>query len=512
MTQSRIINNNNKLITRRRTSKKKKTVKIISKPKTNIISGNTKNKYSLKHFPDINIINNNNNDDITIRFTSKRFYTKTKTARRVIREPLVKDKFAEFLDDNYNKLVKGNIIIDKDLNKWIFNDLDINCICKNLFKKELPEDCKCYDLEKYGNQGKSGALIYKLTCSQQPKILKIIPGDTYFVKMVNQTNKYIYLEMSRSIFQILVSNYVEKELPNNTLKTINSGLCKSNKKYIYQLMDEATYGTGTHFLKSILNKKYDDELNIIDEDYRYRIIISFLLQSVLIIGQLQSSLLEFFHGDYKPDNIFVKPYSRELYKYINFKVYGRDIKVHNMGFIAMVGDFDRSSITINSEILDKKYRIISPLILKPILRSYVNELIKKYGDIDPETYEGEIKLNKNILNYLIPKGLDPTASILRSAGVKLFRDLDLYTFFIKLINIEKMKEYIIDKKINHTIMSFMSSKFRNILLEMPIRKISYTETTSITFDILNKLNEPLTPIFSTEYIRSLNILNYKLFR
>ena len=148
-------NNNNKLITRTSKNKKtKKTIKIISKPK--IISNKTLSGIT-------------SNDDITIKFMSKRFYTKTKTARRLIREPLVKDKFGQFLDDNYKKLKKGNILKENELNRWIFDELDENCICKNIFKKELPEDCKCYDMEKYKQQGKSGAIIYKLTCSQQPR-------------------------------------------------------------------------------------------------------------------------------------------------------------------------------------------------------------------------------------------------------------------------------------------------------------------------------------------------------
>ena len=529
-------NNNNKLITRKSKRKtinkaiykpsmskpktKKKTVKIISQPL--LISNKTLSPQQKKESPQqkkesIEIINDSG-DDITIKYMSKRFYTKTKTARRIVREPLVKDKFAQYLDDNYKKLMKGDYLIGKDLSKLIFNDQEENCICKNIFKKELPEGCKCYDMEKYKVQGKSGATLYHITCNennvQNPRILKVIPTVNYFVQLTQKTNKYLYLEMSRNILQILISKYVENELPLNTLKTLYSGKCKSqlNQKYIYQLMDEASYGSGTQFLNSILDRKYDDELDITDEDYRYRIIVAFLLQCVFIIGQLQLSPLEFFHGDYKTDNVFVKPYDRKIHKHIIFNINGKDIKVRNMGFIVMVGDFDRASITIHSEVLDKNYRLFSPLAFKPLLRSYVGDLIKTYGDIDPDTYSGEIKLNKSIISYLVPKSVDPTAAALRSSGVRLFRDLDYYTFFIKLLDTEKMKSYIISKKLDTSIMSFMSRNFRKTLLKMPAKKISFTETAAITFDILNNLNEPLSPVMTPDYIRSLAILNYKLFR
>ena len=511
---------------------RKKTVKIISQPK--FISNKkheSPKELKTKQSPDINNINtiknnktinnindDNINDDITIRYMSKRFYTKTKTARRLPREPMVKDKFGQFLDDNYKKLLNYDYIKDKDINQWVFDDDTEKCICQNLFKRELPEDCKCYDMEKYKVQGKSSAVIYKLTCSQNPRIMKVIPINYYFIQAIPEVNKYskkyIYLEMSRSVLEILISKYVEKQLPHNTLKILNSGICKSklHNKYIYQLMEEASYGSGNNFIQNILNRKYDDVLEIKYEDYRYRIIVSFLLQCVLSIGQLQSSPLEFFHGDYKPDNVFVKPYDRQINKFIKFNINGKEIKVRNMGFIVMVGDFDRASITVQSDVLDKNYRLFSPLVFTPLLRKYVSDLIKQYGDIDPETYSGEIKLNKSILSQLVPKSIDPTATALRSSGIRLFRDLDLYTFFIKLLDNEKMKNYVINKKIDSTLMSFMSRDFRKNLLAMPVKNISFTETASITFDILNKLNEPMAPAITPEYIRTLNILNYKLFR
>ena len=131
---------NDKLITR--LSKKSKILK------SKHISGIAKkNKLTDKQSPEhkthftnneiqnisneIENINNIKDDEITIRYMSKRFYTNTKTARRVAREPLVKNKFGEFLDDNIKKLIKGGYITGNDLNKWIFDDIKENCICEN---------------------------------------------------------------------------------------------------------------------------------------------------------------------------------------------------------------------------------------------------------------------------------------------------------------------------------------------------------------------------------------------
>ena len=49
-----------------------------------------------------------NDDIISIRFTSGRFLSKTKTAYHLKREPLVKDKVLEFLDDHSNLLLNNN--------------------------------------------------------------------------------------------------------------------------------------------------------------------------------------------------------------------------------------------------------------------------------------------------------------------------------------------------------------------------------------------------------------------
>ena len=51
-----------------------------------------------------------------------------------------------------------------------------------------------------------------------------------------------------------------------------------------------------------------------------------------------------------------------------------------------IANFKKSSININSVITDKKYRLIPPVVLHPILSSYLNDLVKRYNNKDPELF------------------------------------------------------------------------------------------------------------------------------
>ena len=308
------------------------------------------------------------------------------------------------------------------------------------------------------------------------------------------------------------------ELPLNTVKILNSGVCNKNKttkgKYQgYNLMEEANLGSGRDFLTNIINGKLDSDFNITNDKKRYITFINGLLQIILIIGHLQSSSLEFFHGDYKPENVFVSKCPLTKTKYFKYNVFGKSIKVKNLGFAVLIADFDRSSMTLNSyyKNTDKQYRLISPILFKPLLTNYVNNIIKDYGDIDPDNYKEDIKIKKLFISHLIPRKMDPTITVLRSAGVKLYRDFDLYTFFIRLIENEDMRNYIVKHQINDTLMNFMSSNFRKELFNMPVKNISLNESAYIVVELLNKLKEPLPLIFNHNYINSLKNLNYKLF-
>jgi hypothetical protein len=277
-------------------------------------------------------------------------------------------------------------------------------------------------------------------------------------------------------------------------------------------MAEADLGSGRIFINDLLGNKYDKEFNIENSDDRYKFVVNFLLQCILIIGHLQSSPLEFFHGDYKPDNVFVKRTSKNTVSHYKFNVFGHNIRIKNLGFAVIIADFDRSSISLRGSRYKKQYRIISPILFKPLLTPYVNEIITKYGDVDPDKITEDIYIKKLFISHIIPHSKDPTITILRSAGIKLYRDFDLYTFLIKLLDTEKIRNFIIEKKIDQTILGFMSDNFKRELLSKSPRAISLNESAYIAVDILNKIKEPMLPVFNKNYINSLDILNYRLFK
>ena len=464
-----------------------------------------------------------NDDIISIRFTSGRFLSKTKTAYHLKREPLVKDKVLEFLDDHSNLLLNNKVLQDSILDKEIFNHSTLNCVCENIFKKHLEEDCKCNNMKTYSSQGKSGASIHSIQCitdksvdsEKEKQILKVVPLSNYYIKLRQETKKYIFLELDGFTIQTLINTYVYRELPMNTVNIVHSGVCNKStfgKYYGYNLMAEADLGSGRIFVNDLLGGKYDKDFNIKNSDDRYKAIVNFLLQCILIIGHLQSSSLEFFHGDYKPDNVFVKKVPYEETKNYKFNVFGHNVKVKNMGFAVLIADFDRSSISLSGDRYKKKYRIISPILFKPFLTSYVNDIITNYGDVDPDNMKDDIYIKKLFVSNIIPHSKDPTITILRSAGVKLYRDFDLYTFMIKLLDTDKIRNFITDKKIDQTILAFMSNNFKRELLTKSARTISLNESAYIVVEILNKLKEPIRPIFTDNYLKTLELLNYRLFR
>ena len=463
--------------------------------------------------------------------TNKTFLTKVKTIKQNKVSQNKTDKVIEFLDDNLYNLRNKKIIQGKNLDSELFNDDKLNCICSNLHKLHLEEECKCNTMKTYSSQGKSGASIHSIMCKIESKkkqinnehnyekqILKVVPLNNYYIKLRTETKKYMFVELDGFTIQTLINTYVYNELPLNTVKILNSGVCNKHKttkgKYQgYNLMAEANLGSGRDFLTNIINGKFDSDFNITSEKKRYITFINGLLQIILIIGHLQSSSLEFFHGDYKPENVFVSKCPLTKTKYFKYNVFGKSIKVKNLGFAVLIADFDKSSMTLNSyyKNTDKKYRLISPILFKPLLTNYVNNIIKDYGDIDPYNYKEDIKIKKLFISYLIPIKKDPTITVLRSAGVKLYRDFDLYTFFIRLIENKDMRNYIVKYKINDTLMNFMSSNFRKELFNMPVKNISFNESAYIVVELLNKLKEPLPLIFNNNYINSLKNLNYKLF-
>lgn len=475
------------------------------------------------------------NNIITISRPSaprKLFHSRPKTAYHLSRSAFYNtDKILEFIDDYSHELNLGKTIGAKIIEQKLFNHDPSNCICQNIDTKNkntsnpaLDEDCKCSNLKRYSSQGKSGASINSIECNGVKDILKIVPLGNYYIKKRDETKKYIFLEMDRFTIQTIINTYVYRELPLNTVAINNSGVCSKEKKQFlgknylgYNLMDEADMGSGEDFINKLLQGKLDEEFNIqgdtaFGRDTRYKMFVNFLLQSICILGHLQSSSLEFFHGDYKPDNVFVKRLTTSETKYYHFNVFGTPIKIPNLGFAVLIADFDRSSITLQSsnDKIKKKYRIISPVLFKPLLATSVNKTIKKYGNSDPDN-EKAVKISKFGVSKIIPKSRDPTITILRSAGVRYFRDIDLYTFTIMLLNSTKIKEYVLEHRLDETILSFMTDKFKDRLFETNINNISMNNAAYLAVDIFSKIHEPMPRAFTTKYIKSLDILNLYLF-
>jgi hypothetical protein len=94
-------------------------------------------------------------------------------------------------------------------------------------------------------------------------------------------------------------------------------------------------------------------------------------------------------------------------------------------------------------------------------------------------------------------------TILRSSGITLYRDIDLYTFFIKLLESEKVYYYFVDSNIANTILKFMSDKFLENLFNIPVKKRLISESAYIAIKIFDHINEPMTPIFTNDYIKIL---------
>lgn len=384
------------------------------------------------------------------------FSKKSKKVKHLTNSYKKYDNIIEYIDDNRFNLKKGNSIKGNVLDKYFF-DSKKNCMCN--------KTCNSNEIEISNKHTKH---------------------TKHTMKLRLETEKYIFIELDSFTHKKLINTYIYKEIPNNT-RNIN----------------EEELGTCTQFLNNILDGKYDTLLNIINEDIRYKVFINCLLQCVLIIGHLQDSDLEFRHGKYTPDNIFVKECDKHKLKYFNYSILGKNIKIKNMGFAVVIAKLNKSSITLNSYLknINKKYRIILPILYNPILTYYVNKIIKKYGDIDPNT---ENIYNQKLVNLM-------KIIVLKYIGIKVYRDIDLYTFFIKLIDTVKIRNYIINKKINTNIMSFMSNKFQEKLYKIHPKKISHNESVNIAISLLEHTNEKLSIIFTKDYLKMLENLNYYLF-
>ena len=605
-----------------------KTHKKIKNPNSNNSSSNSSNssnnishnsktiQYKIKKYNDYynnNIDYDSENSIISInsnfsktkknRKKYKTFLSKVRTLRKMKRKiPIGEDKLSIYIDDHKKKLKSGKIIPINNLNKIFFNHTLDKCICENIYDKKstINKKCNCNNMKLHkleGSNTKSLYSLYSINCSNKQNILKILPLNENYMKMINKTNKYLYIEINKITLSTIINTYVNNVLPNNSINIINSGICikkdyKNHKnhtttnininplkkeKYGYNLISHANLGNGSVFINKLLNGDYDKDFGIINESIRYEAIVNFLLQTIFLIGHLHSSNLELFHGDYKPENLLIKKCNKSIVKYYKFNVYGHKITVKNIGFSVLISGFEFSSITINSAFNSKtqntfdnnnnnnyddnntnndisKYRLVPPIVSPFFLSKYVNNLINKFADIEKELENPKRKYDNhyytdnndndnytnndnnnnndndndnnyndnNDINYIKIKKLFmskdtlfnnyPTIHILRSAGVKLYRDFDIYLFMVKLLDDTNIRKYIISKKIDKTILSFMSQKFKTNMLNRLSKTKTINETAYTIVDIFEKINEPMYKIFTEDYFNTLKNINYKLFK
>ena len=431
------------------------------------------------------------------------------------------DKILDFINVNIDKLLKGYVFHHSSLDKTLFNHFDKNCICENIFKQKIMEGCKCNNIELYPSQGKSVAKIYSIDCSNKKnkgtnikQILKVMSFSNYYIKLNQETKQYIYLETDKFTNQTLIHYYVYRELPLNCINIVNFGICKNpnendtyNKYYGYNLMDKADIGDGNVFITGLIEGIYDREFGLSNSKDRYNAVINFLLQSMCIKGHLQSSNLELLHGDYKSNNLLIRRVSSNDINFFKFNVFDRIIKIKNIGFAVLIADFGTSSLSLNCKKYKKKYRIVPVMNVEKTKLSYINEIIRKYADVEPNNYELN-KYSRNIFNTnLFPPEQKNIVKILWLSGLKLYLDFDLYIYVVKLLNMPIIKKYIIDNSLDKNIFSFIDGKVFREILKYQEYEISINRILLLITDICEKLKIFIKPIFTEQYIEMLERLS-----
>ena len=83
---------------------------------------------------------------------------------------------------------------------------------------------------------------------------------------------------------------------------------------------------------------------------------------------------------------------------------------------------------------------------------------------------------------------------------------------VKLLDDINVRNYVKKNKIDTTILSFMSPKFKHYIFNRLPQTKSLSETAYVIVDVLDKIKEPMNRIFYEEYYKILKLLNYKLFK
>jgi hypothetical protein len=470
--------------------------------------------------------------------SKQRFFTISKTAYRLKRPPVVDDPILEFFDDYSYNIMARKMITSKIIGQNLFKHNDNDCICENILNKKISQKCNCYDINFIKNDNKTGSRINSIICQKSVNTnednLKIdhLEGDNqeeeekeyiltadklnnYYIQKNYESSNMIFIETDSFTLNSIINYYLNKELPLNTINIKRSGVCK----YIgYNLLDYADLGSGINFINDILDHKYDEEFEIHSKDKRYQLVINYLLQIIFTIGHLQTSKLEFFHGNCSSKNFLVKRLSKNTYPSFTFVVSNRLINIENLGFAVQITNFSKSSITLYSSKYHKPIRVVPAIRYKSLLNNYVKEIIDKDAKLNskikqnPEVTNRAASFDKIFLSKLLPSNKDPMIDIIRSSGGLIYRDCDLYTFFIGLVNSEKILKYVEDNSLFTTILSFMSDDFINEFSNhiTKNKQQSINESLSIAIKIFNKIKEPMNKIFTNNYFKSLELLNLYL--
>ena len=436
------------------------------------------------------------------------------------------DTFITYLDDMKFSLTKGKILAIDDIETYILKTDKNNCICENIFKEHVAGACKCENLKDYEKQGLSGAEIHQIKCNilnqqNKPVILKTVEQSNYYIKHSHTSKKYYFLEADRFTQQVLINNYCNKYLPDNTVKYYESGICiKDDVKMGYILMELADCGSGEVFLKDIFANKMkftNSKLQIDNPEHKYKIIVNFFLQVILTLGHLQQSPIALFHGDLKLENYFVKSCDVTNKPFFTFKINGRTIRIRNIGFAVLITDFDLSSISLRTGKPNEKDFRITPPLKFPFLLEYWRNNLLKYANTEPNDLKNSygktgVKLeNMPIINWL-PSKLNPSISVYRAVGSKYFQEIDLYLFIVKTLHEPHIREFILKNKLEQSLLAFINPDVFKEILNLKLRfENSVNWAFSNLVSIMDKTGQYLRPVFTDEYINNLKQLNYKLF-
>jgi hypothetical protein len=296
-------------------------------------------------------------------------------------------------------------------------------------------------------------------------------------------------------------------------------------------MERADLGSGDLFLKSVLHNKIGKSivpgLDVVgNPNHKFKVLINLILQVTLAIEHLHQSNIELFHADFKMENIFVKSCNVDDVKYFRFKINGKRVKVLNLGFAAVIADYDLASISLKKTgnytdvVKDKRdFRVVPPLKANAVLGLWKGGIVDKYANMDvgnevDKRGRAILEFVKPTLLGLVPNSVNPIARLYSAVGAHYFKELDLYIFYMKLMMIPEMRKLVVDNELNMTLLAFLPAVVFNAILEIKIEPgvnygVAWACGTIIDLFAANK--EYMRPIFTDRYLTGLKAYNYKIF-